>query len=520
MMFTDVPRGTTRRTMVLGTTTAVVAALAGCRSAVGGEASNPSPQATRGGTATMVLNADAQPGVLFAPRAGNNPWVSNVFETLTRTDPESREPSGLLAQSWTTSEDGLTMDLVLRDDVTFHSGRAMTGDDVKFSFEKIADPTSAAQFASVAQQITNIDVTSPTQLTLRFTNPVPNIFDFFEGAPILDPETFAGLADGSQVIGTGPFTWSEWQPGSQLVLTRYDGYRDQDAALLDQIDLPVITDATAQVAAMRSNRAQIAGLTATDASAFTDQPGFSVESVAGNIFTFGMNVTTAPFDDKSVRQAVGFAIDRERINEQVMAGLGTPTDLFWSPTEAGYSQELAEQYSYDPDRAAQMIRDAGAEGAEVPVVLAAIPLWTGVYEILQNNLEAVGLRPVANSVNTTTFDQQQTAGDMGAAFINIHGQVGLSAATLINSTPALRPTNPSQFYPDEYASRRDALLAATDEETSSAALEALSEYMLDEAFTQPIMQGPNPMVIADTITGVRFTIRGNTLFTGASLTNR
>lgn len=498
----------------LTSVTAVFIALA---LVAGSQTANADSQPTRGGSVTVVTPADPQPANIFAPRAGNSAWWAGVFEPLTRRDPKTSKPQPVLATSWKIAKDGLSINIKLRKGVTFQSGKPFTAQDVKFTFQKVTDPTHPAQFAFVAQQFTEIDVTGPLALTIKFKTPLSNIFDFFEGTPIVDSQTFAGLADGSKVIGTGPYKFTNWKPGASFVLQRYDGYWNKSAAYLDTINYAVISDGTAQVSALRSQRALISGLSASDAVNFQGDSGYSLALAGGYIATLGMDITKAPFTNQSVRQAVGFAIDRNRINKQVAAGLGTPTDLFWRPSEPGYVQSQPSLYTYNPAKAKKMISDAGFAGASVPIVIDAVPLWQSIFEILQNNLAAVGLVATAVTQNDAQFNQGQTGGEMGPAFLNIHGQVGLSAASLISSTPALRPTNPSKFYPAQYQTLRQNLLATTTKPASAKALAALSAYMLDQAFTQPILQAPNAIVISKQLLGMAFTVNGSFLFGSAYL---
>ena len=168
---------------------------------------------------TVVQAADAQPRNLLPTRGGNLAWIKNVFETLTLRDPETLEPQPLLAESWELAEDGLSMTLRLRDDVTFHSGRKMTAEDVKFSLETAAAPETAEQTGFIAQALTDIEVLSDVEVKISFARRLPNIFDLFEETPIIDHETYAEREDGSQVIGTGPYRFTGWMPGAEIVLT-------------------------------------------------------------------------------------------------------------------------------------------------------------------------------------------------------------------------------------------------------------------------------------------------------------
>ncbi|MDN3311597.1 ABC transporter substrate-binding protein [Microbacterium oryzae] len=459
-----------------------------------------------GGTLAIAQSGDLQPANLLAGRAGNAAWASNVYETLTKYDADM-QPQPLLATEWTVADDSMSIDITLRDDVTFHSGRTMTADDVKFSIEAAADPQNNSQVGFIARTFESIDVTSPTTLTINFSAPTPTVFDLFEYAYIVDPETFAGVADGSQLIGTGPFTFESWSPGSEAKLARYDDYWGEKPHL-DGIEVAIISDSTAMLNAVRSDRTDIAmAMNPIDVQSLASNSAYNIVDTVSSAYPFGVNTTQAPFDKKEARQAVQYAIDRERIASQVFGDAARPVDLFWEPSAPGYPEDLAEWYSYDPEKAKQLLEEAGAVGASVEVTVIGLPSNTSLAEIVRNNLEEVGLKPTITVQDPTTWDQNQVAGELGQSFLPLHGTNGLGPATLLNVLPSLREGNPSKFWPEEYVELRDALTTATDDDYEDA-LHALSEYILEEAFTSVVVMVVGQMVESVDVHDASYTARG------------
>lgn len=439
-----------------------------------------------GGTLRIVQGADAQPKNILAGRAGNDAWRHQVFDALTVLDSETGEPRPVLATEWEASEDGRTFRIRIRDDVTFHSGRPLTAADVVFTLEQMKVPENASQMRPIVSAYSTIEATGEHEVTITSESPVaPRIFDVFQLAVIVDQETFAGLADGTQVIGTGPFRWKEWVPGASLRLEKNADYWG-DGPYLDAIDISVIADSTAQANALRGRADLVIGLTPRDSVMFRNDPNFQMlQAAGGQIFPLGLNVET--IENKELRQAIGFAIDRQRIIDQLFNGIGNGSAVWWSENEAGTTEELTNYYHYDPDRARELIAAAGAEGAEIDLTIIGLQPVPALYEIVQNNLREVGLAPVGNVVETAAFDQGQTAGDLGPAFMQIHGLQGFSAATLVDALPALRDGNPSKFGPPRYRELKDALQSAQDGDAYAAALQELARFMLDEAFSHIIV---------------------------------
>lgn len=501
-----------RALLAVGAAAAIVGGLlAGCSSS---SASKPTP--TSGGTLQVANNADAQPAFILAGRQGNAMWAANVFQTLTQYDSNGK-PQPVLAKSWKVASDGLSIDITLRSNVTFSTGRKLTADDVKFSFEKAIDPASGSQVASIGKQFTAIDVESPTQLKITFAKPVSNLFDFFEQTFILDSQTFSGLADGSKVIGTGPFEWKSWDPGNKLVLVRNPNYWGTKP-YLDEIDVNVITDSTAMINSIRSGRIQYAiGLSGTDVTGFQNNPQFRTIKGSGSVYPLGLNVTTAPFDKVEVRQAIQFAIDRARIAKQVFGGLATPTTQFWDTTAPGYDKKLDDAYAYNPKKAEKMLQDAGAEGTAFTINVIGLDPNTSAAEIVANNLKAVGLKPTVNVIDTNTFGPKQIAGDLGAAFMPLHGLNGYGPATLIASVPSIKVPNSSKFDTPDYDRLRNALATASTTSATASATTAIAKYMVDQAFNLPLVNVPGYVVATSNVTGEKLTRRSYMEFDSAFL---
>ena len=483
--------------------------LSGCQAAVNLDSSDTAGAAAapvKGGTLAVAQSSDVQPVNLLSARLSNMAWAANVFEGLTTYD-DTGQPQPRLATKWSLSDDSLTMQMEIRDDVTFHTGRAMTADDIKFSIEYLRD--SDSQVAFIAKRIDSIEVLDPAHLTFTFSRPISNIFDLFEYAYILDRDTVEeGLADGSKVVGTGPFTFSEWAPGSSLMLERYDDYWG-GPVYLDGIDIAVITDSTAMLNAIRGGRSHVAlGMSPLDVESLSSDPSFDLIDSTGSVYPLGINTTEEPFDTKEARQAVQIAIDRERIAKQVFGDTGTPTNLFWNEGGLGYPAELENAYPYDPDKARDQLTTAGAAGASVEINVIAIPAAKNIAEIVRNNLEAVGLVPTINVVETQVFGQRQASGELGQLFMPLHGLNGrIGPETLMHTLPALREGNPSNFSSERYAELRRALEDAENEQDYVTRLHDLSELIVDEAFTAAIVRVKSKFVESKKINELVWTSR-------------
>lgn len=458
-------------------------------------------QSAPGGILRIAQPADPEPAAIFASATGNLTWRDQVFETLTSLDPHTGEPRKILATDWQAGEDGKSFVVQVRDDVTFHSGRPFTAEDVVFTLNQIKNPVNRSFAQSIVASFASIEATGPYEVTITSDTPfVTRIFDVFQMAAIVDHETFEGIADGRQLIGTGAFKWQDWAPGARLLLTRNENYWKPDRPLLDGVEIAIISDATALANTPRAGVHIAYGVSARDSIPYENDPNFVIAtSESGPFFLFGMDTTQAPFDNKLVRQAIGYAIDRQRIADQVFSGYGTPSTLYWPRTEPGMTDELAGHYSYDPEKARQMLDEAGVTDLNIEVTVMAIPQVTAIFEIAQFDLREVGINVTATMLPPPEYNRRMAEANLGQAFMGIQGSQGYSGITIVDALPTLRPGNPSKFETERYNELKAATRAATTTEAYGESLSALLEYMLDEAFMHVLVRTESQNVVSASV---------------------
>lgn len=496
-------RRLTRRSVLATSSTLALVAMAGCRSAVE-ESNSTSSEPVQGGTLLATSAAEPVPDAYFTGRPGNIYWNRNVLETLLLID-NDLEIHPVLATDWELSDDNTTFVATIRGGVTYHSGRELTAADVVFALEHALDGGGLTHLNS-AMSGWEVEATGDHEVTITSPTPLQEvIFDILDALPIIDSETYEGLEDGSEVVGTGPFVWEEYNAGTDIRLTRNDNYWEPDLPYLDAVEITVIGDSTAQLAALRSGQAHLAnGLTIQDAQTIVDDEAFHLDINHGIVYALGLDVTQAPFDDPEVRRAVGYAIDRDRINDQVFGGLGVMTSLPWGEDVTGYPGDLADTYTYDPDQARQIIEDAGADGTDITIALHNQPVPRTIYEIVARDLEEVGFNVSPLELSVADFEPRRAVGDLGPAFLTWTAVADMAPTLMFNAYADLRPDgNPSNHTDDEYEEHVAELVESPDDETTAEALHDVSEYMLDTAFSHTYAIVPATGVRADAAAGIR-----------------
>lgn len=414
-------------------------------------------------------------------------------------------PAPVLATSWTIAPNGLSMTINLRHGVTFHSGRAFTSADVVFTLHEMQNPAVSTQGAELADNIASINARGAYQVDLTFKKPMPNIFDLFDIMPIVDKDTFSQLASGKDVDGTGPFVWKSWTPGAEIVLQKYPKYWDAKAIHLNTIDVDIISNATAELAAVQSGRVQFAlGLDAIQATTQGRKPGYALVETNGAEYPLCFTVNDPPFNNKLARQAVNYAIDRERIVQQVDSGIGLATDLPWNDATPGYSKAEGSLYTYSPAKAKQLLAQAGVKsGTTFKMVVLDTPQDTEIGQIVQSNLAAVGLKATIQALPDTQFNAKTVTGDMGAPVTLVQSSQAFTPATQVEITYQLRPAdNIEHFQTAQYTQLVNALTSAVSASQQVKALSSYDSYYLNQAMCATLISDPTVSVRTTDVGGI------------------
>jgi len=394
---------TRRVTAGVGLALAATLAFAGC-------ASTP---AAESGDSTIEIGSLYEPQNLSNTGGGGQgvteAFNGNVYEGLFRlTDDGAVEP--LLAESNTVSDDGLTYTFTLRDDVTFHSGAALTSADVKASIEAVlAEDSQSARkssFGVVSDIATPDDSTVVITLAERSISFIYNLsYIWIVNAKATDLETSED--------GTGPYTLGEWKRGSSLSLEKWDGYWG-DPAKNDEVVFNYFTDATALGNALLTNQIDIiTSVQSPDALAqFTDNDDYVVsdgKSTTKELLAF--NDRVAPFDTVDVRKAIYSAIDTKKLLNSIWGDYGTLIGSMVPPTDPWY-EDLTSENPYDPALAKQLLADAGfADGFSFTLDTPTYDPHPAVAEFIKSELAKVNIDVTINSISsdewyTKVFQEQ------------------------------------------------------------------------------------------------------------------
>ena len=333
----------------------------------------------------LVMMVPAEPPSYDGHREGTFGTVHPLaphYNTLLRIDPTDRtgtRPVGDLADSWTISPDGLTYTFKLRPGVRFHDGSPMTSRDVKASYDKIIFPTGGVISARKGTYQAVEAVEAPDAQTVRFRLKWPETSFLVN---LASPFSWIFKADilardmrwyETNVMGTGPFKFVEHVKGSHWVAKKNPDYWDKGKPYLDGYRALFISSSSAQVAALRGERAhaQFRGLSPVDRDILVQALGSKItvqESPWDCVSLVAFNHERKPFDDKRVRRALTLALDRHGASRSLsritvvkeVGGIQVPgTPWATPPVEleklAGYGRDVAASRA----EARRLLREAG-----------------------------------------------------------------------------------------------------------------------------------------------------------------
>jgi peptide/nickel transport system substrate-binding protein len=365
--------------------------------------------------------------------------VAPHYNTLLRVDPFDKtgtKPVGDLAQSWTISKDGLTYTFKLRQGVKFHDGSPMTSRDVKASYDKIIFPPAGVVSLRKSAYRAVEAIETPDPQTVRFRLKWP------ESSMLLNlasPWNWIYRADTlakdmhwyeKNINGTGPFTFVEHVKGSHWVGKKNPNYWDKGKPYLDGYRATFISSSSAQVAAVRGERAhiQFRGFTPADRDSLVQALGNKItvqESPWDCILMVAMNHQKKPFDDKRVRRALTLALDRYEGSKNLsriaivkeVAGIQVPGTPWATPPD-----ELANLAGYWKDvnasraEAKKLLKEAGAENLSFTFKNRGIPQpYEPVGIWLIDQWRQIGVTVKQEIVEASAYHPMLKRGDFDAA---------------------------------------------------------------------------------------------------------
>lgn len=460
------------------------------------------------------------PALNSAVDGGN--MILHTFECLLTVAEDGTLAPGQ-AESWETSEDGLTWTFHLRDGLKWSDGSALTANDFVYSWRRVCDPMVAAPYAetvlgmvegfndAIGGNLEALGVEAPddTTFVVHLSQPC-SYFGSLAAFATLSPvqqATIDANGDGWAVnadtyITNGCFYISEWVPGSYIMCTKNPNYWNADAIKLDGIKFNLIEDPNASYSAYQTGEVLfIKDVPTEEIPSLTGNEEFHVDPIIGTYY-LSLNTQREPFNDPKVRKALSLAIDREYVANTLMQGTYSPASNFmgpgWIDTDGKEFMDNANggkpyidttTHEANVEEAKQLLADAGyPDGAGLPAITYSTNdagYHKVVAEYLQQAWAEIGVELQVDIVEWASFTPMRRNGDYDASR---NGWVGdySDPSNMLDLLYSSNGNNDGKFNNAEYDAAMDISRTTLDAKERSEALHKAEDILMEEAACVPV----------------------------------
>lgn len=475
------------------------------------------------------------PALNSAVDGGN--MLLHSFECLLIVDQDGKLAPGQ-AETWETSEDGLTWTFHLRDGLKWSDGSDLTANDFVYSWKRVCDPMVAAPYAetvlsmvagyedAIGGNLDALQVVAQDDKTLVVTLNAPcSYFGSLAAFATLSPVQQATIeANGDAwataaetYISNGPFYVSEWVPGAYILMSKNPNYWNADAIKLDGIKFNLIEDANASYSAYQTGEVLfIKDVPTEEIPSLEGNPEFYVDPIIGTYY-LSVNTQREPFTDARVRKALSLAIDREYVANTLMQGTYSPASNFmgpgWIDTDGSQFMDNANggkpyidttAHEANVEEARQLLADAGyPDGAGLPAITYSTNdagYHKVVAEYLQQAWGEIGVELSVNIVEWASFTPMRRNGDYDSAR---NGWVGdySDPSNMLDLLFSTNGNNDGKFNNADYDAAMTLSRTTLDAAERSAALHEAEDILMEEAGCIPVAYYNDFWLQSEKITG-------------------
>ncbi|HEY1455851.1 MAG TPA: ABC transporter substrate-binding protein [Candidatus Dormibacteraeota bacterium] len=494
-------------------------------SACGGPSSPGTAQPKAGGTVTI----DNESGTLwtcdFNPYNGsvNGESFGIIYEPLIYDNLLSDKKTNWLASSYQWSTDDKTLTFTIRPDVKWSDGTAFTADDVVFTFNLLKQ-NSALDLQSVWTVLASVTKQGSDQVVMTFQNSaVPYFYQIAGQTAIVPQHIWSTIKDPTSVVknpvGTGPFTMSQCTP-QNVQYTRNPSYWQKGLPYIQTVNYPAFTDNDPANQYLAAGQAQWGGQFIPNIDTY-----YIARDRAHNHYWFPpiqninlwFNMTMAPLDQKAVRQAIAYGIDRSSVSQKGEYGYeppGNQSGVLMPTFSSWVDQAAVSKYAYklDPAKAQSLLTGAGfSKGSDgiykdssghrlsfKIISIAGYTDWTASIQVVKQNLASIGVEITEQDQNSNDYFNNLFTGNYQLAYGSLSASPGPSPYyelrnTLHSGTSAPIGQTAAGDYERYKNPQADSLLdqfgATTDSAKQHDLIKQVEALMLEDVPVIPVTEG-------------------------------
>jgi peptide/nickel transport system substrate-binding protein len=337
----------------------------------------------------------------------------NIFNKLIDIDADGSY-YGQLATTWN-APDEKTWEFDLVDNARFHNGESFSADDVKYTFDRILDPKTKSSYAPLYDSIAEVEIASPTKVIFHLKTPFgPFQNNLANNGEIVNQKAVESSDPARNPVGTGPFEFVEWVQGDHVTLKKNESYFTSGRPYLDGVEFKFLLVDQSRIDALSSGELNWAdAVPLQQLSSLKTDPEFTyvTSATAGIPDYIALNTKQAPFDNKAVRQAVYWAIDRDAIRTVAYFGAGE-TGIEEVPTGSPW-YDGTQPVQRDTAKAQDLLNGAGfGDGLTVEFLgLPQYPELLKTGEVVRDQLKDVGITVNIKPVDVSVWFNAFVKGD-------------------------------------------------------------------------------------------------------------
>jgi peptide/nickel transport system substrate-binding protein len=348
----------------------------------------------------------------------------NLYEGLVRLDGTGKIV-GSLAKTWDVSPDGNTVTFHLVSGARWHDGTPFTAQDVKFAWDRAADPNTdpVNPHRDYWAPVKSVDAVDDATARVTLSTYSDNwLFHMAAGSACIVSSKSAAT-NKTNPIGTGPFKFGNWNHGASVTLARNDDYWGTKARL-NEIEFRVFGDGNALTNALKAGDIDAIGQVQDLAPVqqFQQDPNFQVlKGASSGKVMVSVNNLSGPLSDKRVRQALYAAIDRKAWIDGFYFGYAEPIGSHATPNDGEpYYTDMTSVNTFDPAKAKQLLESAGQSGLKLRLAqISGLPYAVRLTDILASELQDIGVQLDVQPMEFARWLQQVfTGSDYDLTIIN------------------------------------------------------------------------------------------------------
>ncbi|GAA3349101.1 ABC transporter substrate-binding protein [Lysinibacillus sp. FSL M8-0216] len=356
---------------------------------------SPNGQTTADVPQEIVVRVNDDPDFLDPHKATASisyQMIMNLFEGLMAPETNGSLKEGL-AESYEVSEDGLTYTFKIRQGVKFHNGDDLTMDDIQYSFDRLMGKNGGEKMSNNFDNVASTEAPDASTFVIKLKEPNSNfLYSLTARQSAIIPKSNDGKHN-ENPIGTGPFAFVKYAPGTNLELKKNDNYWQEGLPYLNKVTFTFQSDDQAAIMSLMANEVDLTSVPWHRVSEV--EGGYNLTHQNNNsslIITF--NETKAPFDNVKVRQAINYAISKSDIIDSVFAGYAVPLGSNMSPAMGDFQKKgLESMYKRDIEKAKALLAEAGyPDGFKTKITVSSHnDMYSNIAQIAVANLQEIGI---------------------------------------------------------------------------------------------------------------------------------